>query len=225
MPCRIASDRSRVTTRPVARDDPGVVRGALGDEAVLDQPGVVLARLLRHHLAHRGREQLHRLDVAPRPADVRARAITRIPSRAAGVSTSGRAWVKSDEARHRVRRIGEVAVRRAARHLEVDHPLGRARSGRRARGGSPRSRRRVAGAGISSSSSERWSRREVAGEVDELALEHARHLVDPVGEEEAAVEDADLRLLLRHVGAVHVDDAAHLTPRARGADGCTPRSS
>ena len=54
-----------------------------------------------------------------------------------------------------------------------------------------------AGAGISSSPSERWSRGEVAGEVDEPAVEHARHLVDAVGEQEAAVEDADLRLLLR----------------------------
>ena len=38
------------------------------DEAVLDHPGVVLARRLRRHLGHRGREQLHRLDVAPGPA-------------------------------------------------------------------------------------------------------------------------------------------------------------
>ena len=39
--------------------------------------------------------------------------------------------------------------------------------------------------------------REVAREVDQLAVEHRRHLVDAVGEQEAAVEHADLRLLLR----------------------------
>jgi hypothetical protein len=55
---------------PAALDDIGVVRGALGHEAVLDHPGVVGAGLLGHHLAHRRVEQLHRLDVAPPPADV-----------------------------------------------------------------------------------------------------------------------------------------------------------
>src|SRR3712207_7947150 len=51
--------------RALAVDDPGVGRGALGDQAQLvDQPGLGGARLLGRLLGQRVGQQAHRLDVA-----------------------------------------------------------------------------------------------------------------------------------------------------------------
>ena len=45
--------------------------------------------------------------------------------------------------------------------------------------------------------------------IDELAADHRRHLIDAVGKQEAAIEDRDLALGFRHIGAVHIDSPAH----------------
>ena len=198
--------------RSVPRHDVGVVGRPLGDEPVLDHPGVVLARRLRHHLAPGRGEQLHGLDVPPPPADVRHRDHPDPvpPRRRIGQRPPLR---EADEPRRRRLRPGKVAVGSAARDLDIDHPL----VDRVPRDELPVHRldARVVERRRHPELAERAMQpREVPGEVDEPPAEHARHLVDRVGEQEPAVEDADLRLLLRHVVAVDIDDAAHLTPRA-----------
>ncbi len=57
--------------------------------------------------------------------------------------------------------------------------------------------------------------RHVARLVDEMAAAHLAHLVDGVGELEAAIFDVHGRLRVRHVAAVDVDDAAQRGPRRR----------
>jgi hypothetical protein len=117
--------RERPRDDPPAGHDPGVVRGPLGHEAVLDQPGVVGARLLRQHLAHRRIEQLHRLDVAPPPADVGDRDDPDAGPRLLGPRRLRLGLREEHDRRRRVlRRPDEVAVARAAAaDLQVDHPV------------------------------------------------------------------------------------------------------
>ena len=188
MPCRIASDRSRVTTVPsrvtiqALFEVPSVTKPSSTSQA--SSLPACFAIILHIDGARSCTVLMSR-----RPQRMSGTPITRIPSRAAGRVHQRPRLGEDDEARHRLRRIGEVPVRRAPRHLEVDHPLGRRPFRATSSRWTASISASVAGAGMSSSPSERCSRREVAGEVDELPLEHARHLVDPVGEEEAAVED------------------------------------
>ena len=46
-------------------------------------------------------------------------------------------------------------------------------------------------------------------EIDEPPAQNRRNLVDPIAEKKGAVEDRDLGLFLRHIGAVHIDGAGH----------------
>ena len=94
IPCRIASDRSRVTTVP----------SRVTIQALLDVPSVTnpsstsqassLPACLAIILHIEGARSCTVL-MSRRPQRMSGTPITRIPSRAAAVSTSARAWVKA----------------------------------------------------------------------------------------------------------------------------------
>ncbi|MGY3440426.1 hypothetical protein ACVW17_000427 [Bradyrhizobium sp. USDA 4473] len=174
-------------------------------------PGAGRGRgLLGQHL----REQRHALDVAPFPADVGHR-----DDLDAGL---GRGRVddvlfrgEHDQRRLDVgRREREIAAFvGAAGYLEIDHavdevvaldqllldlldPLQRLRQ------------RQL------DLADRTFQPRQMRGVVDQLALEHRRHLIDAVGEQETAVEHRDLGLGMRHVRAVDVSDLFHASSPA-----------
>ena len=62
-------------------------------------------------------------------------------------------------------------------------------------------------------------------EIDQLATQHARHLVDPVGHQEPAVEDRHGRLGLGQIVSVHVNSAHGRHPHRAASGGCTPAAS
>ena len=57
--------------RPVLQDDPGIVRSAFGNETVLNEPGVVRPCCLGLFLGKGRIKQLHGLDVASSPSEIR----------------------------------------------------------------------------------------------------------------------------------------------------------
>jgi len=61
-----------------------------------------------------------------------------------------------------------------------------------------------------SSFSER-PRRSVGGVVDKLAIHYGTHLVNPVGEQEAAIEDRYFPFRFREILAIDVNGADHET--------------
>ena len=65
----------------------------------------------------------------------------------------------------------------------------------------------------------------MAGKVDQLAIQHRGHLVDPIGHQEATVKDRDLGLMLGQIIAIQVNGAGHGQPQSSGVDGCTPWAS
>jgi hypothetical protein len=90
---------------------------------------------------------------------------------------------------------GEIPVRRAARHLKVDEPVLDAVA--RHQLAVDRQKLVVGHGACHVQLAQRpLQPRRMAREIDELAAQHARHLVDAVGEQEAPVEDADLGLFL-----------------------------
>src|SRR6056297_1371674 len=206
-------DRFRKLARhdgPVAGHDVGVVGGALRHRPVLDHPGVVRPRFLRLHLGEGGPEQLHRLDVPPRPALV-VDGDHLGPALRQGRLDDALGLGEQHHRRRDVLGPSEVPVLRAAGDLKVYHPLldpvaphqlpmhlqqilVRDRRGHGELAQAPPQPPAV------------------PVEIDELALQHRGHLVDPVGEQEPPVEDRDLRLRLVDVVAVHVDRPAHAAP-------------
>jgi hypothetical protein len=156
-----------------------------------------------------GIQQLHRLDVPPAPALILDgdHLDPRLRRRALG--KTGLCLGEQDDGRGGpLGRIGEIAIRRPARDLQVDQPvldpvpcheltmdvqqlLHRHRAGHLQLPQRPLQPRRV------------------PVEIDQLAAKDARHLVDPVREQEAAIEDGHLRLFLGQVFAIDKDGAGH----------------
>ena len=190
----------------VALDDIGVVRGAFGHEAILDKPAVIDMGLLGHHLGHRGIEELHGLDVAAAPADIRHR--NDLPAQL-GCGVFGEARLGLGE--HHQRRfglgagIGEIAVAGiAAGDLQIDHAVrdvvqrdqfavGGQQVGIRTGGGHVQFTQAAGQPGA------------MAGKVDQLAIQHRGHFINAVRHQEAAVEDRDGGLVLGQILAVQID--------------------
>ena len=212
----------------VAAHDIGVVRGAFGHEAVFDHPGIIAAGLLGHHLAHRRVQQLNRLDVAPPPTDVRNGNHLH-PGLRGGVFGQARLGL-GEQNQRRGRgggvREGKIAVAgRAARDLKIDQPFIHA-VGRHQLAVDRQQlviRHRRGHVQFCQRPGQAFA---MAGKVDELAAQHACHLINAIGHKEAAVEDADLGVFLGQIGSVHIDGAAHsIYPHRLGSGGWMPASS
>ena len=51
--------------------------------------------------------------------------------------------------------------------------------------------------------------RQMRVEIHEPSINYRRDFIDRVAEQKGAIEDGDLRLFFRHVGAVDIDNAGH----------------
>jgi len=185
-----------------AAHHPHVARRTLGQPAVAELHRLVGAVLGGELPGQHGAEQRHRLDVAAQPALVGARhgAQPLLPLRR---RRPRERRGHREHGRRRVGREGEVALGHAARHLPVDElVVGRAGSDQtldqRAPAGAVE---RVGQADLARAALEAA---EVAVEAERPAVVHRHHLVDAVAEDEAAVEDRDLRLRQRQPFAVQV---------------------
>ena len=192
MPLRMECESGARHDASVRRDDIGVVRRAFRHQAVLDQPGIVGAAPLRLHLGHRGIEKLDRLDVPPLPAQVGER---HDPDAAFGKRVGEQVFrLREDDERRRdvVAGIGKIAVRHAARDLQIDQAfIEPVRSDHFADG----AQQVVVG--------ERRAHFEFAERpfqpphmpviVDQPAAQDGDDLVDAIGKKKAAIEDRNLR--------------------------------
>ena len=194
-------------------DDMGIGAGRLGDEAVIDQPGIVHPGLTRRFLGQHGIKQLRGLGLAQRPAAFGMQDHLQTFARLGLVHD--RRGLGEGEAGgcNGIERREKVAIgRRAARDLQVDPPLGQlvafdqAVQHDRPVGlvGDPGQRHRAGQPG------------RMVRPVAKPPVDHRGNLIDPLGEEQAAIEDRHACFGFREKFAVEPDcpHGLFLWPRA-----------
>ena len=186
-------------------DDEGGGGGAFGDEAILDHPGFLRAGFLGGHLGHRLGEQADALDVAPRPAQV-GHGGDRDAGPGGGHVEEGLVLDEHEQSGLQPGRRDEVAGDiGAAGDLEIDQALAKAIMG------DQRLLRRldlVQGQrqGDADFGAGTFQPGEMAGAVDQPAIDHGRNLINAVGEQEAAIERGDADVFERQKLAVEIGD-------------------